>query len=609
MKYLLLILTMACSSVWAGKIEIFEREYTYNASENDSKVSARKAAMVQLQTLLIQEVGVQVQSSFSQKESLEGDDFSRQIQANYKTFSQALTKTRIIDQKWDGESFYLKAEVTVDTDNLLDQIKLVYVDTSDQPTKKHDCKSIHNHAIDLLAEANKPEVVAELVEYSAKYPIDEKCYRWQLGILNDFRSLDLDPDGYRENLFQRIENEGASYVGDLMNDVLRYALSIRPLSADEWNVVKTALQRSRPENIQTTIRHLIAATKIEGLSSANNRVQENNKAFQDIPTLLEKMDEILVFAREGKLGSPKTMDVEKVTLLFLSYSAENMPNLFFAYYKENIHLIDKNIRLDLLQEVLKLFKKKPDDERLNFLNTYLSDIELNKSKNRFLFSFFLELKKNKYNIDIYPHALKSMVKNHPDLFATIISAARYNKKNKERLLIEYDLPAKDILTVSEYASQLFDKKERNQLEAAKYLVAFNERAKPVKDQVVKRLTRIKALKKVSNPRNLMVELMQVIDNIDAHGKDTVDFLVWAIGDVDGEINKKAQATLESIGAKSMPFIISVFDQQKSTARRRLVEVMGTFSEDKKDTVKFLKTVKPDTEQLRFAVEDSIAALQ
>ena len=609
MKYLLLILTMVYGPAWAGSIEVFEREYTYNASENDSKVSARKAAMVQLQTLLIQEVGVQVQSSFSQKETLEGDNFSRQVQANYSTFSQALTKTRIIEQSWNGEVFYIKAEITVDTDNLLDQIKLVYVDSNNTPSNKQNCKSIHNHAIDLLAEANKPEIVAQLVKYSAQYPIDEKCYRWQLGILNDFRSLELDPEGYRENLFQRIEKEGSSYVGDLMNDILRYALSIRPLSSSEWSVVKAAIQRSRPENIKTTIRYLIASTKIENLSEANKRVQENNKAFQEVPDLLKKIDEILILAQEGKLGSPKTVDVEQVTLTFLKYTSKNMPNLFVAYYTNNIHLIDKETRSSLLTNVLTLFKTEPNNESLDFLNTYLSDIEMDRSNNKYLFSFFLDLRKNKDDIGIYPEVLTSLVENHPDLFGTLILNARYNKNAKERLLIEYNLPSENTLSVQDYASQLFDKKERNQLEAAKYLVAFNERAKPAKDQVVKRMSRIKALNKVSNPKSLMVELMQVMENISANDRASIDVLIWAIGDLDGGINKKAQSTLESIGAKSMPYLITAFDQQKATARRRLVEVMGTFSENKKDTVKFLKTVKPDTEQLRFAIEDSIAALQ
>lgn len=49
------------------------RDYTYRASENDSKVSARKAALQQLQALAIEEVGVQVQASLDSTERLDGE--------------------------------------------------------------------------------------------------------------------------------------------------------------------------------------------------------------------------------------------------------------------------------------------------------------------------------------------------------------------------------------------------------------------------------------------------------------------------------------------------------------------------------------------------------
>lgn len=613
MKVLLLVLlsylSMMSSLVRAGSIEVFEREYTYNASENDSKVSARKAAMQQLQSLLIQEVGVQVQSSFDQQESLNGDDFSRKVQANYQTFSQALTKTRILKQKWDGERFYLKAEVTVDTENLIDQIRMVYVAVSEGKVKPIDCRSIHNRAVDLLAEANKPEVVKAIVEYSANYPIDEDCYRWQLGILNDFRTLQLDPEGYRENLFQRIVDEGSSYAGDLMNDVLQYALTIRPLSKAEWGIVKNTLQRTSSESAKTTIRYLVKSTKIENIAEASQRVQQNNLAYQSLAELLAKMDQIIQLSKLNQLASPKPLSTEQVMLTFLNYSAKDKPNLFFNYYQHNKSLMSKSEKGKLAKTVVDLFEQQPDQKRLGFLNDYLSDIEWSKKQNRFLFNFFLDLKENKQEVNIYPEALRLLLANHPELFAQIINKAGYNKMKKQRLLIEYGLPADDILPLQEYADKLFDKKKRDQVEAAKYLVAFGDRAAPVKAQVVKRLARIKALKKVSNPRNLIVELVQVLEHINASDKQSIEVLIWAIGDLDGEINRKAQQALVSIGSSALPHIKAGFDQQKPTAKRRLVEVMGTYNQDKKQTVAFLKTVKPESPQLKFAVEDSLAELQ
>ena len=89
------------------------RDYTYKASENDSKLSARKAALKQLQILAIEEIGVEVTSSFSQTTQLSNEDINRQIIDEFSTFSAALTKTKILEDKWNGDTYYIKAEITI----------------------------------------------------------------------------------------------------------------------------------------------------------------------------------------------------------------------------------------------------------------------------------------------------------------------------------------------------------------------------------------------------------------------------------------------------------------------------------------------------------------
>ena len=49
--------------------KIFIREYKYNASDTDSKVSSRKKAIAQLKSILSEEVGVHIQSSFEIKQN------------------------------------------------------------------------------------------------------------------------------------------------------------------------------------------------------------------------------------------------------------------------------------------------------------------------------------------------------------------------------------------------------------------------------------------------------------------------------------------------------------------------------------------------------------
>ena len=105
LRTLLLLALLVTGMTATVEVQTLIREYTYNASETDSKVSARKAALQQLQVLLIEEVGIQVQSTFSNTETLDKEAFSRTVQANYQTFAQALTRTRIIEERWDGEHF------------------------------------------------------------------------------------------------------------------------------------------------------------------------------------------------------------------------------------------------------------------------------------------------------------------------------------------------------------------------------------------------------------------------------------------------------------------------------------------------------------------------
>lgn len=600
-----LIVTGFSSALWAD-IETFEREYTYNASENDSKVSARKAAMQQLQSLLIQEVGVQVQSSFDQTETLNGDEFNRQVQANYQTFSQALTKTRILEQKWDGESFYLKAEVTVDTDNLIEQIRLVAVDTQ---SKTIDCESIHNKAIDLLAEANKPAIVSQIVDYSANYPIDEDCYRWQLGILNDFRTLNLDPEGFRQNLFQRIENEGSSFAGDLLQYVLRYALAIRPLSEQEWQITKTTLERSTKANNINTLRKLIKASQVEDSMLKNDSLIQANKNKQSREQLLVQVDQLIAMAAKGQLGSPKSVSVNDLVSTVLINTSASMPQFFINYYQNNYHFLENKSAEKLAKNFIENFEAVPNPDRLQHLNVFISNTELTRTTRRFLFPFIIDLHENHNKIDFYPQALAFLLKNQPEKLADIIANARYNKKKKQRLLIQYQLPAKGILTLEDYAKQIFAKNKSKQIDGAKFLVAFGQRAEPVKAQVVKRLARIQSLKQVSNPRNLIVELIQVLENIHAQDKASIDVLVWALADVDGEINRKAQQALTVIGASALPHISKQFQQVNETSQRRLVEVMATYSEKKHSTLKFLQGIKATSPKLKFALEDAIAELQ
>ncbi len=101
---ILTIFTIVRCSLFAQE-KTFEREYTYKASELDSKVSCRAIVINQLRTTLLNELGVYVQSEQILKTADVSGKFSQDFVENIATISAGITKLNILDEKWNGETF------------------------------------------------------------------------------------------------------------------------------------------------------------------------------------------------------------------------------------------------------------------------------------------------------------------------------------------------------------------------------------------------------------------------------------------------------------------------------------------------------------------------
>src|SRR3989339_1565221 len=92
----------------------FLREYSYHASEADSKITARSIALTQIKTQLLEEIGVYIESNFedTSKESRAG--IEQLTQQQIVSITAGVTETKVLEEKWDGEIYYMKAEIDVD---------------------------------------------------------------------------------------------------------------------------------------------------------------------------------------------------------------------------------------------------------------------------------------------------------------------------------------------------------------------------------------------------------------------------------------------------------------------------------------------------------------
>ena len=101
-----------------AKTVTYVKEYTYQASELDSKLSSRTIALEQVKRLLLEELGTYLISEAVVKDfELTKDQIS--------SLTAGILMTVILEEKWDGKTYFLKAKITTETDELIKSINNV----------------------------------------------------------------------------------------------------------------------------------------------------------------------------------------------------------------------------------------------------------------------------------------------------------------------------------------------------------------------------------------------------------------------------------------------------------------------------------------------------
>jgi hypothetical protein len=113
----LLSLSFLISDQAIGKDRVFTRDHKYQASEDDSKNSAREKALTQLRIKLLSEVGVYTESYL--KLGTITKDGREYIREEIKNITAGITETKILDEKWDGTTYYVKASMKLDPEEVL----------------------------------------------------------------------------------------------------------------------------------------------------------------------------------------------------------------------------------------------------------------------------------------------------------------------------------------------------------------------------------------------------------------------------------------------------------------------------------------------------------
>lgn len=136
-----LFLILVFSSQVLAETKTFVKEYTYQASEDDSRNSSRTISLREVKRLLLEELGTYLES--------ETEVRNFQLMKDQITILTAgIVKTEIVDEKWDGRTYWLRARIVADSDGVIKAINTLRQDR--QKTK--ELEDVRRRSDELLRE-------------------------------------------------------------------------------------------------------------------------------------------------------------------------------------------------------------------------------------------------------------------------------------------------------------------------------------------------------------------------------------------------------------------------------------------------------------------------
>jgi tetratricopeptide (TPR) repeat protein len=127
-----------------AETKTFIKEYTYQASEDDSRNSSRVIALREVKRLLLEELGTYLESETEVKNFQITKD-------QITTLTAGIVQTEIVAEKWDGRIYWLKSKMTANSSEVVQSINELRKDRE----KTKELESIREKSDDLLKEVKR----------------------------------------------------------------------------------------------------------------------------------------------------------------------------------------------------------------------------------------------------------------------------------------------------------------------------------------------------------------------------------------------------------------------------------------------------------------------
>ena len=223
-----ILLLLVFSALSLSQEKTFIREYTHTVGDADSKITSRAIALNQVKKILLEEIGVYIESTFEMEKTETDKDLKELTKNQIVSITAGITETKILDEIWDGSKFYIKAEITLDIDNVKKKLGEIAKDR-DKTKQLEEANNKANLAYaelskikeQLNATISEKEKLSLQLEYAkntdvlSAYDWRQKGYNaqelgeWDDAILYFQKVIELDPDGITyDNIGKVYEEKG-----------------------------------------------------------------------------------------------------------------------------------------------------------------------------------------------------------------------------------------------------------------------------------------------------------------------------------------------------------------------------------------------------------------
>ena len=562
--------------------EVFIKEYTYHASENDSKLSARKAALNQVKVLAIEEFGVNVRSSYSEEQVEENYKMFQRLSRKMETFSQAFTQTKILKERWNGETFYVKVKIVIDPTKIAAEFK-----NKQTQSPKQKCEVTKKEVKNKLYDLSSKEKINALVNFAIKKEFNE-CHSWHYEVMRTFSKNSLNPISYRKFLLSTLEEILSPSEDKRSISIIKYLLP--DLNKNEFDTIFINMRKMQ--------RHTFNEA-LDVLSSKKNPVKEYC------------YDKFFEVSNDKVIGRP-TAFTQTDIINYLLYSLSNADKKNFTKYYLLYHqYLTQRQKYDFYRVFKTIYFRTPTQEHFDIIVSYLKALDASITASTQLYDFVSYSKMKSKNNKLYSHFIEEFMKELKEEMSASFPFTNYHSGtvNRKKLFIEYDVKSSYTPTAKQMAEDMAkESNEDKQLESIEYLVLMKSSAYPAEKVMIQTLK--KAKKRTSITSSVMEKkLIIALSNIKTKNKKAIYLIVDSLASRRHKVSSTAKTALINIGYPGFEIIKDLFSKKEDYVKSSMIEVMGTYQENKTEISIFLESIKTNNHQINRLREDAIVELK